>query len=396
MSTIRTRSAKGSKLTHSELDANFVRDVKIKTTTYAVLVSDNHAVIECNHASTPFTVTLGDAATMAAAETGDFEVTIANIGAAAATVARAGSDTLDGVATSVVLQQYSSVTYKVNAAGDGYNSIAGRRGITATDAELNIMDGVTASTADLNATTNFEETISATTSEVTVPTGKTVNITDDAGLKLAGTAITSTAAELNYNDISTLGTAEASKVVTSDSSNDVVGLNSLTSGTINATGDPSAGDNAAMGYTASEGLILTGQGSSYDVTIKNDADAAVARIPTGTTDIEFVGAVTVGGHVEFSSLSALTASAGSAQGGTPLTRDINEISTCGTTGDSVTLPTANFGLRIMIINNGANAADVFPASSDNLGAGVDTAASLAAGANITYAAYDTTNWVAVT
>jgi len=47
-------------------------------------------------------------------------------------------------------------------------------------------------------------------------------------------------------------------------------------------GDTAAGDNAAIGYTAAEGLILTGQGSTNDVTIKNDADADVITVPTGT------------------------------------------------------------------------------------------------------------------
>ena len=54
------------------------------------------------------------------------------------------------------------------------------------------------------------------------------------------------------------------------------------------------------------------------------------------------------------------------------------------------------GYKIHIINDGAEACDVFPASGDNLGAGADTAASLAAGANITYVAYDATNWEALT
>ena len=124
MPTLRTRSAKGSELSHAELDANFKRTVSAKTTTYACLVSDNRSVIECNHATTAFTVTLGDASTMAAAETGDYEVTIANIGAATVTVARAGTDTIDGGATSITLPQYSAVTLKVNNAGNGYNSIA--------------------------------------------------------------------------------------------------------------------------------------------------------------------------------------------------------------------------------------------------------------------------------
>jgi hypothetical protein len=59
----------------------------------------------------------------------------------------------------------------------------------------------------------------------------------------------------------------------------------ITGDTIEATADTSSGDNAAIGYTASEGLILTGQGSTSDVTIKNDADATVLSIPTGTTNV---------------------------------------------------------------------------------------------------------------
>jgi len=68
----------------------------------------------------------------------------------------------------------------------------------------------------------------------------------------------------------------------------------ISGGNIEATGDTSSGDNAAMGYTAAEGLILTGQGSTNDVTIKNDADAAVIQIPTGGTDVTIAGDLEVG------------------------------------------------------------------------------------------------------
>jgi len=57
-------------------------------------------------------------------------------------------------------------------------------------------------------------------------------------------------------------------------------------GTVEPSGDTSSGDNAAIGYTAAEGLILTGQGSTSDVTIKNDADGIVLEVPTGTTNVE--------------------------------------------------------------------------------------------------------------
>ena len=49
--------------------------------------------------------------------------------------------------------------------------------------------------------------------------------------------------------------------------------------------DTSAGDDAGLGYTSAEGIIITGQGSTSDVTIKNDADATVLSIPTGTTNV---------------------------------------------------------------------------------------------------------------
>jgi len=67
------------------------------------------------------------------------------------------------------------------------------------------------------------------------------------------------------------------------------------SGTFLPTGDTAASDNAAIGYTSAEGLILTGQGSTSDVTIKNDADADVIKIPTGTTNVTIVGDLTISG-----------------------------------------------------------------------------------------------------
>ena len=74
----------------------------------------------------------------------------------------------------------------------------------------------------------------------------------------------------------------------------------ITGLTVEATGDTAAGDNAAMGYTAAEGLVLTGQGSTNDVTIKNDADADVIEIPTGTVNVTMAGTLAVTGDVTLS------------------------------------------------------------------------------------------------
>lgn len=47
------------------------------------------------------------------------------------------------------------------------------------------------------------------------------------GISIGGSAVTATAAELNYNDITTLGTSQASKVVTADANGDVKFSNAI-------------------------------------------------------------------------------------------------------------------------------------------------------------------------
>jgi hypothetical protein len=74
---------------------------------------------------------------------------------------------------------------------------------------------------------------------------------------------------------------------------------------------------------------------------------------------------------------------------------VNEISVCATTNDTVTMPTAVAGLRIIIINDGAQTLQIFPASGDDLGAGVNTAVTLAAAGKVVYTAIDATNWKAI-
>ncbi len=74
--------------------------------------------------------------------------------------------------------------------------------------------------------------------------------------------------------------------------------------TFEPSADTAAGDNAAIGYTSAEGLILTGQGSTTDITIKNDADATVASIATGTTIFTMNDDVTVVGRAIGSTITA--------------------------------------------------------------------------------------------
>lgn len=71
---------------------------------------------------------------------------------------------------------------------------------------------------------------------------KVASIIDDTTLGFLG--ITATAAELNYNDITTLGTSEASKVVTADANGDVKFANAIVETVYDLTGsslDPNNG-----------------------------------------------------------------------------------------------------------------------------------------------------------
>jgi len=69
----------------------------------------------------------------------------------------------------------------------------------------------------------------------------------------------------------------------------------LGNGKLTVSGDTTAGDNASIGYTSTEGIVITGQGSVMDITIKNDADAVVLEVPTGTTNVVIPGNLIVDG-----------------------------------------------------------------------------------------------------
>jgi hypothetical protein len=171
--------------------------------------------------------------------------------------------------------------------------------VSSTAAELNILDGVTSTAAELN-TVDGDTSASA----ITVADADRVVLNDDGTMKQV--AVTSLAAyfddeitampNLVTTAATTVGALDSGSITSNfgtinNGASAITTTGVITGGTVEATTDTAAGDNAAIGYTSAEGLILTGQGSTNDVTIKNDADEDVIEILTGTKQAVFSGAV---------------------------------------------------------------------------------------------------------
>ena len=199
---------------------------------------------------------------------------------------------------------------------DGFNlDIAGHNGskglklsgslVTATAAELNILDGVTATTAELNL--------------------------------LDG--VTATTAELNYVDVAATGTVEASKAVVVDASKDATGFRSVTGSgdvafaNLHASSNIyAAGDGSFAGSLTASALQMNSDGSSIGYNGGNvELDVAGGTVMTLTSTSLQVGvAITGSSGAHFAGASTFgssVAATGSITAGTSFiigSADLNE------------------------------------------------------------------------
>lgn len=97
--------------------------------------------------------------------------------------------------------------------------------VTSTGAELNILDGVTATTAELNLVDGSAAGTIVNSKAVVYSSGGQVNGTT---LAIAGTAISADAAEINVLDGVTAGTVIASKALVADANIDITGGRNIT------------------------------------------------------------------------------------------------------------------------------------------------------------------------
>ena len=204
-----------------------------------------------------------------------------------------------------------------------------------------------------------------------------------AATGINNTALGSNALGAATGDDNTVLGSGAAPVATSADRNVVVGKSAAA---LLSTGD----DNVIIGKSA--GVTLTT--GSTNVLIADDVPTA------GTSNYLGIGSGTITGDVSTKQITfrrkttaGITASTTQTQGNGALTSDVNQISVCANANDTVTLPAALAGLEVIVINSGANTLQVFPASGDNLGFGVNTATTQIPGRSSRYTAYDTTNWV---
>ena len=187
-------------------------------------------------------------------------------------------------------------------------------GVTSTTAELNILDGVTSTASELNLVDGSSAGTIVNSKALVYGSSGEVNATT---LQIAGTSITSTAAELNilagvtstaaelnlldgvtattaeinYLDVTTLGTSAASKAVTADANGVVTFDNgkieestAITSSSNAATLNLRDGDN--FSHTLSENVTYTfsnpaasGKVSAFTLTVTQDSSARAITWP---------------------------------------------------------------------------------------------------------------------
>ena len=150
------------------------------------------------------------------------------------------------------------------------------------------------------------------------------------------------------------------------------------------------------------------------IVIGGGAGAAPATTTTGTGVVTAIGnnvnatggLVTVDGTATltnktlsaevFSTAAAVTAGT-NAQGQGALTNDYNVITTAASNPSGVTLPTATTGRRVIVVNKGANAVSVYPASGGTIDAlALNAAINLPVNGVLEFNASSTTQWYSTT
>jgi len=141
--------------------------------------------------------------------------------------------------------------------------------VIATAAELNSLSGVSASFSLLNYLDSTPGTATANKAVIMDADNNISGINDlsTQNLTVNGTLVTASATELNYTDIATAGTAQASKALVVDNSRNITNLNNLTATNLTGTLQTASQPNITSVGTLDELTVTNGiTTSSIDAT----------------------------------------------------------------------------------------------------------------------------------
>jgi len=177
--------------------------------------------------------------------------------------------------------------------------------ITSTAAELNILDGVTSTASELN----ILDGVTSTAAELNILDGVTATT---AELNILD-GVTASASDINLIDGITNGTVSASKAVIVDSNKDISGFRNLS-----ITGDLTvAGDDITMG-TNTSGNLLVADGTNFNSVAVGD----LSEISSVANDDVFLAVDTSGGGLK--KITRSTIVSGLAVGGVALSNIVED------------------------------------------------------------------------
>ena len=164
--------------------------------------------------------------------------------------------------------------------------------------------------------------------------------------------------------------------------------------------DKSATEDVTGSWTFSVGPTFFSAGTEGAPGIPFDGDPDTGAYSPGAN----IYAITVGGTeairytgasaplIRYGMTTGVTASTTQTQGQQPLPGSYNEISICANNNDVVTLPSTASGETCIVINSGAKRLQVFPASGQDLGNGVNQPQLVKTGASVFFVSTSPTAW----
>ena len=231
-------------------------------------------------------------------------------------------------------------------------------GITSSTAELNILDGVTATAAELNLIDGSAAGTIANSKAVIYGSSGEVNATT---LQIAGTAITSTAAELNILDGVTATTSEINLVDggTSPGTTAVAGGDGIVTND-NGTMRQTTVDTFDTYLAATTKTLTNKTISGSDNTLSNIGNSSLSNSAITVSDGSNTTAVALGGTMTFAGTTnevEVSESSGTVTIGLP-----NNVTISGNltvSGDTTTVNTATLAVEDPLINlaTGNNSSD---------------------------------------